>query len=54
LPIVPGWPVIGNLLDLNVEYLYRKCNDWAHQYGRSFLVPSLAMKFNHLQGMFSS
>ncbi|KAJ7605461.1 cytochrome P450 [Mycena polygramma] len=33
LPGPPGWPFIGNLLDLDVEYLYVKCRDWAQQYG---------------------
>jgi hypothetical protein len=35
LPGPDGWPIIGNLLDLNVEYLYVTCNEWKKQYGSS-------------------
>ncbi|KAJ7506022.1 cytochrome P450 [Mycena galericulata] len=33
LPGPAGWPIIGNLLELDVEYLYIKCRDWAQVYG---------------------
>ncbi|KAJ7141788.1 cytochrome P450 [Mycena crocata] len=33
LPGPPGWPIIGNLFDLNVEHLYVKCREWAEIYG---------------------
>ncbi|ESK83515.1 cytochrome p450 [Moniliophthora roreri MCA 2997] len=36
LPGPPGLPLIGNLLDLNVEYLYTKCQEWGKVYGDVF------------------
>ncbi|KAJ7464315.1 cytochrome P450 [Mycena galericulata] len=41
LPGPPGWPIIGNLLDLDVEYLYVKCRDWAEVYGDVYSLNAL-------------
>ncbi|KAK7043912.1 hypothetical protein VNI00_008078 [Paramarasmius palmivorus] len=41
LPGPPGLPIIGNLLDLNVEYLYTKCHEWGQQYGDVFRLNAL-------------
>ncbi|KAF9461958.1 cytochrome P450 [Collybia nuda] len=41
LPGPSGWPIIGNLLDLNVEYLYATCDKWKKQYGDVFQLSVL-------------
>lgn len=33
-----GYPVVGNLFDVDLEYLYAKFDEWAKQYGDIFHV----------------
>ena len=38
LPGPPGWPVIGNILDIEAERLHVRLDDWAKIYGDIYKI----------------
>jgi hypothetical protein len=47
-PLVPGWPILGNALDMDSDAFIPKMDEHAARYGTTFHLDVLGQKYIHL------
>ena len=50
IPVVPGWPIIGNVLNIDPLRPYITLTSWANRYGDAFFIKIFSQSILVLNG----